>query len=140
MPPRRFTIAAGIVTLYCCSAQEANCVEWRAHMLHVKQKNLENCRDHEKRHASARLDSSQTVRHRFDRLLNAMSQGALEKEKLSISKRTAGFRAISLASLKEARKQGKLDRFVKLHPLQAEKNRFGRLLSAMSQGVLEKEK
>jgi len=69
-----------------------------------------------------------------------MSQGALEQEKLSISKRTAGLRAISLASIEEARKQGKLDHFAKLHPLQAEKKRFDRLLDAMSQGVLEKEK
>jgi hypothetical protein len=40
-------------------------------------------------------------------------------------------------SLEEARKSGKLDRFAKEHPMEADRGRFGRLLDAMSQGVLE---
>jgi hypothetical protein len=40
-------------------------------------------------------------------------------------------------SLEEARKTGKLDRFAKEHPSKADRDRFGRLLDAMSQGALE---
>jgi hypothetical protein len=40
-------------------------------------------------------------------------------------------------SLEEARKTGKLNRFAKEHPMEAERDRFERLLDAMSQGVLE---
>jgi len=43
-------------------------------------------------------------------------------------------------SLEEARKSGKLDRFAKEHPSEADRNRFNRLLDAMSRGVLEGEK
>jgi hypothetical protein len=39
-------------------------------------------------------------------------------------------------SLEEARKSGALDRFVKEHPSEADRERFKRLLEAMSQGVL----
>lgn len=42
-------------------------------------------------------------------------------------------------SLEEARKNGKLDRFVQEHPSKADRNRFNRLLDAMSRGVLEGE-
>jgi hypothetical protein len=42
-------------------------------------------------------------------------------------------------SLEEARKNGKLDRFAKEHPMEANRDRFLRLLNAMSQGVLEGE-
>jgi hypothetical protein len=42
-------------------------------------------------------------------------------------------------SLEEARKSGKFDRFVKEHPSEADRDRFSRLLEAMSQGVLEVE-
>jgi hypothetical protein len=40
-------------------------------------------------------------------------------------------------SLEEARKSGDLDRFAKEHPMEADLERFKRLLEAMSQGVLE---
>ncbi len=40
-------------------------------------------------------------------------------------------------SLEEARKSGNLDRFAKEHQLEADRDRFKRLLDAMSQGVLE---
>ena len=40
-------------------------------------------------------------------------------------------------SLEEARKSGDLDRFAKEHPMDADRDRFERLLDAMSQGVLE---
>jgi len=40
-------------------------------------------------------------------------------------------------SLEEARKSGALDRFAKEHQLEADRDRFNRLLDAMSQGVLE---
>jgi hypothetical protein len=40
-------------------------------------------------------------------------------------------------SLEEARKDGKLDRFAKEHPSNADRDRFERLLDAMSKGVLE---
>jgi hypothetical protein len=40
-------------------------------------------------------------------------------------------------SLEEARKSGALDRFVKEHPSEADRDRFARLLDAMSRGVLE---
>jgi hypothetical protein len=40
-------------------------------------------------------------------------------------------------SLEEARKSGALVRFAKEHPMEADRNRFERLLDAMSQGVLE---
>jgi hypothetical protein len=40
-------------------------------------------------------------------------------------------------SLEEARKSGKLDRFANEHPTEADRDRFKRLLDAMSQGVLE---
>jgi hypothetical protein len=40
-------------------------------------------------------------------------------------------------SLEEARKSGALDRFAKEHPMEADRDRFDRLLAAMSQGVLE---
>ncbi len=42
-------------------------------------------------------------------------------------------------SLEEARKSGTLDRFAKEYPLEADRDRFERLLEAMSQGVLEEE-
>jgi hypothetical protein len=40
-------------------------------------------------------------------------------------------------SLEEARKRRVLDRFAKEHPSEADRDRFERLLAAMSQGVLE---
>jgi hypothetical protein len=40
-------------------------------------------------------------------------------------------------SLEEARRSGALDRFAKEHPMDADRDRFERLLAAMSQGVLE---
>ena len=40
-------------------------------------------------------------------------------------------------SFEEARKSGALDRFAKEHPSEADRDRFARLLEAMSQGVLE---
>jgi hypothetical protein len=40
-------------------------------------------------------------------------------------------------SLEEARKNGDLDSFAKEHPSEADRERFKRLLDAMSQGVLE---
>jgi hypothetical protein len=40
-------------------------------------------------------------------------------------------------SLEEARKSGTLDRFAKEHQSEADRDRFKRLLEAMSQGVLE---
>jgi hypothetical protein len=40
-------------------------------------------------------------------------------------------------SFEEARKSGKLDRFAKEHPMEADRDRFERLLKAMSQGILE---
>jgi hypothetical protein len=40
-------------------------------------------------------------------------------------------------SLEEARKSGALDRFAKEHPTEADRDRFERLLDAMSKGVLE---
>ncbi len=40
-------------------------------------------------------------------------------------------------SLEEARKTGKLDRFAKEHPSETDRDRFNRLLDAMSRGVLE---
>ncbi len=40
-------------------------------------------------------------------------------------------------SLEEARKSGKLDRFAREHPSTADRDRFERLLDAMSRGVLE---
>ena len=40
-------------------------------------------------------------------------------------------------SLEEARKSGMLDRFAKDHPSEADRDRFNRLLDAMSRGVLE---
>jgi hypothetical protein len=40
-------------------------------------------------------------------------------------------------SLEEARKSGALDRFTKEHPMEADRDRFYRLLDAMSQGILE---
>jgi hypothetical protein len=40
-------------------------------------------------------------------------------------------------SLEEARKSGALDRFAKEHPMEADRDRFDRLLEAMSQGILE---
>jgi hypothetical protein len=40
-------------------------------------------------------------------------------------------------SLEEARKIGALDRFAKEHPMEADRDRFKRLLDSMSQGVLE---
>jgi hypothetical protein len=40
-------------------------------------------------------------------------------------------------SLEEARRTSQLDRFAKEHPMEADGDRFGRLLEAMSQGVLE---
>lgn len=42
-------------------------------------------------------------------------------------------------SLEEARKSGRLDRFAKEHPSETDKERFERLLDAMSRGVLEEE-
>jgi len=42
-------------------------------------------------------------------------------------------------SLEEARKSGKLARFAKEHPMEVDRERFTRLLAAMSQGVLEEE-
>ncbi len=42
-------------------------------------------------------------------------------------------------SLEEARKSGKLDRFVKEHPSETDQERFDRLLDAMSRGALEEE-
>jgi hypothetical protein len=42
-------------------------------------------------------------------------------------------------SLEEARKSGALDRFAKEHPMEADRDRFERLLNAMSQGALEEE-
>jgi hypothetical protein len=42
-------------------------------------------------------------------------------------------------SLEEARKYGELNRFAKEHPMKADRDRFERLLEAMSQGVLEEE-
>ncbi len=42
-------------------------------------------------------------------------------------------------SLEEARKSGKLDHFAKEHPSEADRDRFNRLLDAMSRGVLEEE-
>jgi hypothetical protein len=40
-------------------------------------------------------------------------------------------------SLEEARKSGKLDRFAKEHPSEADRGRFNGLLDAMSRGALE---
>ena len=40
-------------------------------------------------------------------------------------------------SLEEARKNKMLPRFAKVHPMEATRDRFLRLLNAMSQGVLE---
>lgn len=40
-------------------------------------------------------------------------------------------------SLEEARKNKMLNRFTKEHPMEADRDRFERLLDAMSQGVLE---
>jgi hypothetical protein len=40
-------------------------------------------------------------------------------------------------SLEEARKSGALDRFAKEHPSEADRDRFARLLDAMSRGDLE---
>jgi hypothetical protein len=40
-------------------------------------------------------------------------------------------------SFEEARKSGALGRFTKEHPVEADRDRFERLLDAMSQGVLE---
>jgi len=40
-------------------------------------------------------------------------------------------------SLEEARRTSQLDRFCKEHPSEADRERFKRLLEAMSQGVLE---
>ena len=40
-------------------------------------------------------------------------------------------------SLEEARKCGKLDRFAKEHPSEANRTRFKRLLDAMARGALE---
>jgi hypothetical protein len=40
-------------------------------------------------------------------------------------------------SLEEARKTNKLDHFADEHPSNADRDRFKRLLDAMSQGVLE---
>jgi hypothetical protein len=40
-------------------------------------------------------------------------------------------------SLEEARKTWALDRFAQEHPSEADRDRFERLLEAMSQGVLE---
>ena len=40
-------------------------------------------------------------------------------------------------SLEEARKSGSFARFTKEHPSEADRDRFNRLLEAMSQGVLE---
>jgi hypothetical protein len=40
-------------------------------------------------------------------------------------------------SLDEARHNGQLDRFCKEHPSEADRERFKRLLEAMSQGALE---
>lgn len=40
-------------------------------------------------------------------------------------------------SFEEARTSGTLDRFAKEHPLEADRERFKRLLDAMSRGVLE---
>jgi len=40
-------------------------------------------------------------------------------------------------SLEEARNRGVLDRFAKEHQTEADRDRFERLLKAMSQGVLE---
>lgn len=40
-------------------------------------------------------------------------------------------------SLEEARHAGKLNQFCKEHPSEANRDRFERLLEAMSQGVLE---
>lgn len=42
-------------------------------------------------------------------------------------------------SLEEARKSGRLDHFAKEHPSEADRDRFNRLLDAMSRGVLEEE-
>lgn len=42
-------------------------------------------------------------------------------------------------SLEEARKSGMLDRFAKEHPSETDKERFERLLDAMSRGALEEE-
>jgi hypothetical protein len=42
-------------------------------------------------------------------------------------------------SLEEARKRGMLGRFAKEHPMEVDRDRFERLLAAMSQGVLEEE-
>ncbi len=42
-------------------------------------------------------------------------------------------------SLEEARKSGDLKRFAKEHPMEGDRERFDRLLEAMSQGVLEEE-
>lgn len=112
----------------------------RDHMPHSRHLSPEAARKRGNPGRSAILHPLQAERDRFGRLLWAMSQGTLEKVKPSISKRPASFRSISLLSLKEARKHGKLDRFPKLHPLQVERDRFDRLLDAMSRGVLEKEK
>ena len=43
-------------------------------------------------------------------------------------------------SLDEARNDGELDRFAKSHPAKADRERFDRVLKAMSRGVLEKAK
>ena len=40
-------------------------------------------------------------------------------------------------SLEEARRTGQQDRFCKEHPSEADRERFKRLLEAMSQGVLQ---
>lgn len=42
-------------------------------------------------------------------------------------------------SLEEARKSGKLDRFVKEHPSESDRERFNGLLKAMSRGALKGE-
>ncbi len=41
-------------------------------------------------------------------------------------------------NLEQARKDGQLDRFAKLHSVRVDRDRFERLLNAMSLGVLEK--
>ena len=41
-------------------------------------------------------------------------------------------------NLEQARKDGQLDRFAKLHSARVDRDRFERLLNTMSQGVLEK--
>lgn len=49
----------------------------------------------------------------------------------------AGMSSGKYLSLEEARKHGQLSRFAKEHQSEADRERFDRLLDAMSKGVLE---